>query len=57
MTLRPSGTEPKIKYYFELKETPRSGEDLNVARTRALEQLQGLQDAFFALAHERGQPA
>ncbi|WP_224366757.1 phospho-sugar mutase [Hyalangium versicolor] len=57
VTLRPSGTEPKIKYYFELKETLGTGESVAQARARAEGRLQALMDAFVALARERGQPA
>ncbi len=57
VTLRPSGTEPKIKYYFELKETLAAGEPLEQARTRGEARLQKLIEAFLALARERGQPA
>jgi phosphomannomutase len=56
VTARPSGTEPKIKYYFELKETPGPGEPVSTARARAEAQLQQFIDAFLALARERGQP-
>ncbi len=56
VTLRPSGTEPKIKYYFELKESPGAGEAMDVARARGEDRLQKLIDAFVALARERGQP-
>jgi phosphomannomutase len=57
VTLRPSGTEPKIKYYFELRELVRGGEPMAAARARALGRLQQLQDQFLALARERGQPS
>ena len=57
VTLRPSGTEPKIKYYFELKETLGAGEPVAQARARAEGRLQELIDAFVTLARERGQPA
>jgi phosphomannomutase len=57
VTLRPSGTEPKIKYYFELKETLGQGEPLAQARTRAEGRLQAFIDAFVTLARDRGQPA
>ena len=57
VTLRPSGTEPKIKYYFELRETLASGEPMAQARARAEGRLQALIDAFLALARDRGQPA
>jgi phosphomannomutase len=56
VTLRPSGTEPKIKYYFELRELVRAGEPMAEARARALGRLQQLQDSFLALARGRGQP-
>ncbi|ADO74135.1 phospho-sugar mutase [Stigmatella aurantiaca] len=57
VTLRPSGTEPKIKYYFELKEIPLGAEPLAQARSRAEGRLRTVIDAFVALARERGQPA
>ncbi len=57
VTLRPSGTEPKIKYYFELKESPRGDEPMAEARARAEARLGALEAAFLALARERGQPA
>ncbi|HZI13421.1 MAG TPA: phospho-sugar mutase [Myxococcus sp.] len=57
VTLRPSGTEPKIKYYFERKETPAQGEPLARARERAEGKLARFIDAFLVLARERGQPA
>ncbi|HEY0095049.1 MAG TPA: phospho-sugar mutase, partial [Archangium sp.] len=56
VTARPSGTEPKIKYYFELKETLATGEPVEAARARGEARLQKLIDAFIALARERGQP-
>jgi phosphomannomutase len=57
VTLRPSGTEPKIKYYFELKESLAPGEALDAARRRAEGRLARLIDDFLGLARERGQPA
>ncbi|MFZ5468175.1 MAG: phospho-sugar mutase [Myxococcota bacterium] len=56
VTLRPSGTEPKIKYYFELKERLLAQEPLPAAHHRATERLAALEHAFLALAKERGQP-
>lgn len=56
ITLRPSGTEPKIKYYFELKESLGAGEALEAARGRAEGKLAALQAAFLELARTRGQP-
>ena len=57
VTLRPSGTEPKIKYYFELKESLAPGEPMARARERAEARLARFIDDFVALARERGQPA
>lgn len=56
ITLRPSGTEPKIKYYFELKETLASGEAIAAALDRANGRLRSLEAAFLELAKQRGQP-
>ncbi len=57
VTLRPSGTEPKVKYYFELREAPAPGEELAVARERGGARLDALVADFLRLARERGQPA
>ncbi len=57
VTLRPSGTEPKIKYYFELVEAPREGEGLDAAKARGEGRLAALVADFVRLASERGQPA
>jgi phosphomannomutase len=56
ITVRPSGTEPKIKYYFELREVLTATEPLSAARARAAARLEALQGAFLELAHARGQP-
>jgi phosphomannomutase len=56
VTLRPSGTEPKIKYYFELKAAPGNGEELAAARARGERNLAALVEDFVRLATERGQP-
>ncbi len=52
--LRPSGTEPKIKYYFDLKESLEPGEPLSAALKRSTEKLRRLEEAFIALARDRG---
>jgi phosphomannomutase len=56
VTLRPSGTEPKIKVYFEWRETLASGESMATARTRAMAKLSAMETSFLALARERGLP-
>lgn len=56
VTLRPSGTEPKIKYYFEAVEAPAEGEPLATARDRGQARLDALVADFLALARDRGQP-
>jgi phosphomannomutase len=56
ITLRPSGTEPKVKYYFELREELKANEPAAHARARAQEKLKQLEFAFVAAARERGQP-
>jgi phosphomannomutase len=57
VTLRPSGTEPKVKYYFELREPLSGDEPIGPARRRGQERLALLENAFLALARERGQPS
>jgi phosphomannomutase len=57
VTLRPSGTEPKIKYYFELRLAPGDGEEIAAARARGELLLGALVADFVCLAVERGQPA
>ncbi len=47
----------KIKYYFELRETPGTGEDLAAAKARGDGRLAALVADFVRLAVERGQPA
>jgi phosphomannomutase len=56
VTLRPSGTEPKLKFYFELKESVGPGEALQDARARGERRLSGLEAAFLEEAHARGLP-
>ena len=52
--LRPSGTEPKIKFYFDLREGMGPDEPLDVAEPRARAALDDLADAFTALVESRG---
>jgi phosphomannomutase len=47
---RPSGTEPKIKFYFDLCEPMRSGEAVADAEQRARAQMDALSKAFSAIA-------
>ncbi len=56
VTLRPSGTEPKIKFYFELKESIEAGEPLAKAKDRAQARLAATERAFLELAYARGLP-
>jgi phosphomannomutase len=56
VTLRPSGTEPKIKYYFELRETAGEGEEIGAAAERGEARLAALVADFLGLARVRGQP-
>ncbi len=43
---RPSGTEPKIKYYFDVRALPAEGESIAAARARAQSRLEVLKAAF-----------
>lgn len=52
--LRPSGTEPKIKFYFDLREAMGPDEPLDAAEARARAALDALADAFTALVRSRG---
>jgi phosphomannomutase len=56
VTLRPSGTEPKIKVYFEWREALAPGEAMGAARERAQARLAALEQSFLVLARERGLP-
>lgn len=42
LSIRPSGTEPKIKFYIEVKEPVRSKEDLEQADRKASEKIQAI---------------
>ena len=47
---RPSGTEPKIKYYFDVREPIAEGEDFGAAKARAEATLEALRAAFLEIA-------
>jgi phosphomannomutase len=47
---RPSGTEPKIKFYFDLREPMQEGEAVADAEKRARGQMEALTKAFSAIA-------
>jgi len=44
ITARPSGTEPKIKFYFSLRETVSKPGDLEAARKRTLERVDRMRE-------------
>jgi phosphomannomutase len=46
---RPSGTEPKAKFYFDVREEVRAGEPVASAKARAQVAIDTLADAFLAL--------
>jgi phosphomannomutase len=52
--LRPSGTEPKIKYYFDIREAVGGREHMSSARARGERTLSALVDAFLPLVTEGG---
>jgi phosphomannomutase len=45
---RPSGTEPKAKFYFDVREEVRAGEPVSAAAARAASAMQRLRDGFMA---------
>jgi phosphomannomutase len=47
---RPSGTEPKIKFYFDVREPIAEGEDVRAAEARAEARMEELKKAFSVLA-------
>jgi phosphomannomutase len=47
---RPSGTEPKVKFYFDVRQPMSQGESLTVAHERAQETMRGLSIAFQKLS-------
>lgn len=50
ITVRPSGTEPKIKYYFDVREPIGPKEPFEEGRARAMKRLEALEKAFVELA-------
>jgi phosphomannomutase len=51
--MRPSGTEPKLKSYYEVRTELAAGEPIESARQRGLGELAALRDAHQALLSER----
>jgi phosphomannomutase len=51
--LRPSGTEPKIKYYFDHREPRMAGEAAEAQAARAAVNLAALREAFLKEAATR----
>jgi phosphomannomutase len=49
---RPSGTEPKIKFYFDLRAPLEEGEDYAAAKARATKSMEALMEAFTAATAE-----
>lgn len=49
---RPSGTEPKIKYYFDLREEVTADESIEAAERRATRALDALERDFVRMAEE-----
>ena len=47
--MRPSGTEPKIKYYFDVRETIAQGEPIAQARARGQRTIDALVQHFLAV--------
>ncbi len=47
---RPSGTEPKIKFYFDVREEIPPGTDFQSAQARANKRLAAIQSDFLAIA-------
>lgn len=56
ITIRPSGTEPKIKIYFEHKESVDSNEKMDVAKLRAKGKLEQLSQDFVRVGSSFGLP-
>jgi phosphomannomutase len=45
---RPSGTEPKAKFYFDVREDVTLGEPVAAARSRGRARLEAMKEAFMA---------
>jgi phosphomannomutase len=56
ITVRPSGTEPKVKMYFEVKEPVGASEPMSAARARAMGKLERIGEDFVAVARQHGLP-
>ena len=50
MIVRPSGTEPKIKFYFDVREPMSAKENMLAADERALARMEELKKAFGEIA-------
>ena len=46
VSVRPSGTEPKIKFYLEIKDTMKSASDFPVCETRAAEKIEAIKKSL-----------
>jgi len=56
ITVRPSGTEPKVKMYFEVQEPVAANEPMAQAHQRALGRLERIGEDFVAVARQHGLP-
>ncbi len=46
VSVRPSGTEPKIKFYLEIKDTMKSASDFPVCEKRAAEKIEAIKKSL-----------
>lgn len=46
VSVRPSGTEPKIKFYLEIKDTMKTAEDYKICRARACEKISAIKKSL-----------
>jgi phosphomannomutase len=51
---RPSGTEPKVKFYFDVREDVRPGEPVAEATARSAVRMKGLADTFVGITGLQG---